>query len=131
MLPTPSSSVPGTTRVDNSLADQMAEPPFLDPVQDFTDFVDTMGFSSDWNMFEIPPVENDPQLTQLTSEELSVPSLESISPEVRPSNPPLLREPQQSTFTPCFRDNDEILEVGEEEPSMSATLPLSPGHMDR
>lgn len=109
----------------------MAEPPFLDPVQDFTDFVDTMGFSSDWNMFEIPPVENDPQLTQLTSEELSVPSLESISPEVRPSNPPLLREPQQSTFTPCFRDNDEILEVGEEEPSMSATLPLSPGHMDR
>ncbi|PLB50823.1 hypothetical protein P170DRAFT_455226 [Aspergillus steynii IBT 23096] len=115
-MPTPSSSLPSTTRDGDSFADQMTEHTLLDPVQDFTDFVDTMGLSSDWSMFAIPQLENDQQLTPLTMEELSMPSVEAINSEILHSNQQLLRAPHQSLATSHPQD-DEALGAAEEEPT--------------
>ncbi|KAE8418361.1 hypothetical protein BDV36DRAFT_161311 [Aspergillus pseudocaelatus] len=116
MPQTPSSSLPSTARVGNPPTDLIGVDPLLDPVQEFTEFVDTMGLSSDWNMFAVPQIENDLQLTPLTMEGFPLPSMDTSSLGSRQSEAQLLSAPQLPISTPYSQDKDGILGVGEEEP---------------
>ncbi|RAL11847.1 uncharacterized protein BO97DRAFT_346074 [Aspergillus homomorphus CBS 101889] len=115
--PAPASPLPNTTTANNFLTDSIADPLLLDPVQDFTDFVDTMGLSSDWNMFAIPHIENSQQLTPLTIDESSLPSLEATSLEIQRQGRQLSRAHEQPTISPSPRETDDSFGVDEEEPT--------------
>ncbi|KAI9374892.1 hypothetical protein BJX61DRAFT_237790 [Aspergillus egyptiacus] len=95
----------------------MGEHLTLDPVQDFTDFVDTIGLSSDWSMFEIPQIESGQLLTLLPMQESSVPRLDAISPEIRQGDPEFPRAPERRISMPCSLDDDAMMREEEEEPT--------------
>ena len=114
--PTPSSFIPSINQIGTPSTAHMAGSLFYDPVQDFRDFADTMGLNSDWSMFEIPQIE-DYQESPLSSE--------LVNPGSQSSNQHTIDTPQSVTYTPCPQTNEEIIGVGEDEPSTSPGLSVS------
>ncbi|RDW64475.1 uncharacterized protein DSM5745_09886 [Aspergillus mulundensis] len=98
---TPPISLPMNTSagVSGMDMDPVAEDWLLDPVQSFTDFVNTMGLSSDWSMFASPEIESDRDPCSQTTDGVSIPTLVATG-----------TEPQR-------RDSQLALAQGEEEPT--------------
>ncbi|KAE8153648.1 fungal-specific transcription factor domain-containing protein [Aspergillus avenaceus] len=122
---TPPSSLPNATRVEDPPLSEIGDCAVLDPVQDLTAFVDTMGLSSDWNMFAIPQIENNQEMTPLAIEGWPLPSMGAVSPELRHRQLP--NAPQNAVSTPYSRGKNETIADDEGDPTaytgLSDTLP--------